>query len=218
MLANSWPLFELSVRTPRLELRLARDDELPELLDVIDRGIHDPATMPFKNPWTDLPRAERERSSLQWWWRQRASWTPQDWTWCGTVFVEGHPIGSQDLMASNFSTSRQVRTGSWLGREYQGRGFGSEMRAAVLHLAFEGLGARTARSGAFLDNLASIGTSRSLGYRDVGRTTALRRGEQAALVIFELDRAEWRERRRDDIEIVGLERCREFFGLAEPDA
>jgi len=31
-----------------------------------------------------------------------------------------------------------------------------------------------------------------------------------------IDRATWEERRRDDIEIVGLEECRDMFIAAEP--
>ena len=41
---------------------------------------------------------------------------------------------------------RTVGTGSWLGRPYQGRGIGKEMRGAVLALAFDGLGAEVAET------------------------------------------------------------------------
>lgn len=63
---------------------------------------------------------------------------------------------------------REVHTGSWLGRRYQGQGIGTQMRAAVLHLALDGLGAQRAVSAAFEDNPASLGVSRKLGYRDDG--------------------------------------------------
>ena len=39
-----------------------------------------------------------------------------------------------------FAVHRTVDTGSWLGQAFQGRGFGKEMRAAVLGFAFDGLG------------------------------------------------------------------------------
>jgi hypothetical protein len=39
------------------------------------------------------------------------------------------------------------------------------MRAAILWLAFAGLGAEYAVSGAYLDNPASLGVSRRLGWR-----------------------------------------------------
>ena len=60
-----WPLFDLVVRTPRLELRLPREEEFAAIVDLVDAGIHDPATMPFFVPWTDLaagPPPARPRS------------------------------------------------------------------------------------------------------------------------------------------------------------
>ena len=71
----------------------------------------------------------------------------------------------QDIGAENFRAVRSVETGSWLGRAHQGQGIGREMREAVLHLAFAGLGAEEALSGAFEDNAASLATSRAVGLR-----------------------------------------------------
>ncbi|MGH9082229.1 MAG: GNAT family N-acetyltransferase, partial [Acidimicrobiales bacterium] len=67
-----WPLFDLRVRTPRLEIRLPTDGDLFRLLAVTDEGVHDPATMPFTTPWTDAPSPQRHRDSLRWWWSRRA--------------------------------------------------------------------------------------------------------------------------------------------------
>src|SRR5258705_473225 len=47
------PLTRLRVRTPRLELRLATRAELRALGELAQRGIHDPAEMPFGVAWTD---------------------------------------------------------------------------------------------------------------------------------------------------------------------
>ena len=217
MLEHHWPLFGLVVRTPRLEIRLPRDEHLVEVLDVVDRGVHDPATMPFLIPWTDAPSPERERRALQFWWSCRSAWTPDDWVFNGAVFVDGHPVGMQDLRAKSFGSLRAVVSGSWLGREYQGQGHGKEMRAAILHLAFAGLGATEARSGAWADNLVSHRVSRSFGYREQEGTLELRRGKADRLVEFVLDRDTWLARRRDDIEIVGLEPCLGMFGASARD-
>ncbi len=46
------------------------------------------------------------------------------------------------------ATLRTFDTGSWVGRRFQGRGTGTEMRAAALHLMFAGLGAREATTSA----------------------------------------------------------------------
>jgi RimJ/RimL family protein N-acetyltransferase len=206
-----WPLFDLVVRTPRLEIRLPREDEFAALLGVIADGIHDPATMPFTSPFTDRPLPERERESAQWWWRQRAEWSADRWSFTGAVFVEGQVIGVQDMMASHFARVRSVETGSWLGQRHQGQGLGKEMRQAILHLAFAGLGAEEAHSGAFDDNAASLATSRAAGYVDNGETRMVRRDGVGRILNLRLDRERWVPTRRDDIELIGLEGCLDMF-------
>jgi RimJ/RimL family protein N-acetyltransferase len=209
-----WPLFDLRIRSPRLEIRLASDEDLYGLNDLADLGIHDRSAMPFSTPWTDLPTPRRHRESLQWWWSARANWKPENWTFTGAVFVDGTLVGVQDLMAKNFAALRTVKTGSWLGRDHQGQGLGKEMRAAILHLAFEGLGAAEALSSAFHDNQASLATSRSLGYVDNGNELMLRRDQADRMIYLKLDRAGWTGHRRNDIEIEGIESCREMFGAS----
>ena len=209
-LARHWPLFDLRIRTPRLEIRTPRDEDLEDLLTRIGEGIHDPATMPFTVPWTDTPSPWLERQALQHWWGLRAGWRPEQWNLTGAVFVDGEAVGVQNLMAEDFALLGVVKSGSWLGRRFQGRGIGTEMRAAVLHLAFEGLGAREALSGAWEDNETSLAVSRSLGYVENGREVGRRRSMPAAMVNLRLERARWR--RRDDIVIEGLEPCLELFG------
>jgi RimJ/RimL family protein N-acetyltransferase len=212
-----WPLFGLVVRTPRLELRMPRESEFPGLLAVMQAGIHDPATMPFSNSFTDRPSPARERESAQWWWRQRAEWSADKWSYTGAVFVDGQIVGVQDIAAEHFATLRSVQTGSWLGLAHQGQGLGKEMRQAILHLAFAGLGALEAHSGAFFDNEPSLGTSRSVGYQANGETRMARRDVAARMINLRLDRAAWEERRRDDIEIIGLEGCLDMFIAPSPE-
>jgi hypothetical protein len=62
-MAHPWPLFDLRLRTPLLELRLPTDDDLLALLEVARAGIHDPTTTPFQVPWDELPPA-RLRAQL----------------------------------------------------------------------------------------------------------------------------------------------------------
>jgi RimJ/RimL family protein N-acetyltransferase len=178
MTSGHWPFFDLRIRTPRLELRPDWDDGLVALGELAAQGIHDPATMPFGQPWSDLPSGgELERSVLQWNWRQRAELTPDKWRLAFVVSVGGRIAGIQGIEAEHFARCRVVETGSWLGREFQGQGVGREMRAAVLHLAFAGLGATEALSGAFHDNAASLAVSRALGYGNNGEHIRLRRSD-----------------------------------------
>jgi RimJ/RimL family protein N-acetyltransferase len=211
-----WPLFDLVVRTPRLELRLPREEEFAVLVALADRGVHDSGTMPFFVPWTDLEPTERARATAQWLWGHRASWSVHKWTFTGAAFVDGEPIGMQDMAGEHFEAVRSIESGSWLGRDHQGRGLGREMREAMLHLAFEGLGAEEALSGAFEDNAASLATSRAIGYDENGEARGTRRDGWGRTVRFRLARDAWAPRRRDDIEIVGLERCLDMFLARHP--
>lgn len=209
-----WPLFGLEVRTPRLTLRYPDDQLVDALAGLAAQGIHDRATMPFVEPWTDGEPPFLQRGAMQWHWRCRAEWRPEAWQCPFAVVVDGEPVGVQDLFAKDFAALREVETGSWLVARRQGEGIGTEMREAVLHLAFAGLGASYALSGAWHDNAASLAVSRRLGYAEAGRRRALRRGEPDWLVGLRLDRATWERTRRSDIEVAGLERCRDLFGVS----
>jgi RimJ/RimL family protein N-acetyltransferase len=205
-----WPLFDLRIRTPRLELRVVDDELAVELAALAAAGIHDPDTMPFAIPFTDQPSPQLERSSLQFFWRTRADWSPERWALPLAVMVDGVAAGVQDVAAESFGLLRAVKTGSWLGRDHQGRGTGKEMRAAVLHLAFEGLNAVVAYSGAWHDNEPSLRVSRALGYEVNGELIQPRRDVADRQILLKLPRERWT--RRDDIAIENLEPCLELFG------
>jgi len=211
---DAWPLRGLVLRTPRLELRPDDDDGLHELVALAHRGVHDPAVMPFQVPWTDASPEELGRNALQFHWGQRAALRSDRWSVSFLARYDGTVIGTQSISATDFGVLREVNTGSWLGRSHQGRGFGTEMRAAVLMLAFDHLGARTARSGAFLDNPASHGVSRKLGYRADGTMTVARRGQPAVEQRLLLDRAAFdRHRPQWTLEVCGLTPdCRALLG------
>jgi RimJ/RimL family protein N-acetyltransferase len=213
MPAALWPLFDLRVRTARLELRAPSDADLYELAHVAAAGIHDPAVMPFLVPWTDLPPGELERGLLQYHWGARASLRPDDWNVELVIVEGGRVIGAQGMRATRFAAERTVVTGSWLGRPFQGRGLGREMRSAILDLAFHGLGAEVARSGAFADNHASQRVSAALGYRIVSRDPQEVRGELRDHVQLRLDRADWLARPHERATWVGLEPCLPLLGV-----
>lgn len=210
-----WPLFDLRVGTERLELRLPTDDELAALCVVAEAGIHPPDEMPFAVAWTDTPSDLFRRQFAQYHWRNRAAWQADDWTLDLAVFLDGDPIGTQGIFAKEFRARRVVGTGSWLGRQFQGRGFGKEARLAVLALAFDGLGAEVAESGAFRDNAASIAVSRALGYEENGIAVLAPRGAPRENIRFRMTRAGWQARPRPVVRIDGLAECRSWFGLAD---
>jgi RimJ/RimL family protein N-acetyltransferase len=208
-----WPLAGLRLRTPRLELRPASDSDLAALADLAAAGVHDPAVQPFTFPWTDVAPDERGRSVLTYHWSTRAAWKPDSWSLDLAVVRDGTVVGTQGLSARDFAILREVSTGSWLGRDYHGQGIGTEMRAAVLHLAFAGLGAEYAISGAFSDNAASQRVSRKLGYADNGIERHVSRGRPATMQRFLLDRWAWEATHSVPVTVDGLEPCLPMFGL-----
>jgi RimJ/RimL family protein N-acetyltransferase len=212
MIADQWPLYGLRLRTPRLELRLPDLDELGALGAVAADGVHDPGVQPFLAAWTDAKPAVQARSVMQWHWGVLSRWSPDDWSLPLVVLAAGAPIGTQELKARNFGTLREVGSGSWLGRAQHGRGYGTEMRAAVLHLAFAGLDAEYATSEAFEDNAASYRVSRKLGYVDDGVERHLVRDRPVVGRRLRLDRAGWDAARTVPVTVDGLDPCRSMFG------
>jgi len=211
-LAAAWPLFALRVRSERLVLRLPTDDDLVRLMAVAKAGIHPSGQMPFGVAWSTVSGPAFERGFLQHHWGTRAGWSPESWHLNLLIERDGEPIGSQSVHSERFGVMRTVDTGSWLGREHQGQGYGREMRAAVLSLAFDGLGARVALTEAFTDNAASGGVSRSLGYEDNGRGSLAPEGVARETQLFRMTLERWRSRPRPPVTIEGLEACRELFG------
>jgi RimJ/RimL family protein N-acetyltransferase len=170
--------------------------------------------MPFRVAWTDAigsPGFTREFLSFHR--GLREAWRPSKWTLNLAVFSGGEPLGSQSLGAHGFLERREVETGSWLGSRFQRRGYGTEMRAAVLELAFAGLGAGAARSGYLEGNEASARVSEKLGYRQAGEGTAAPRGKPVREIQMRLERERWEASPRWPVAIAGLEPCLPLFGL-----
>jgi RimJ/RimL family protein N-acetyltransferase len=213
MIADRWPLFGLVLRTPRLELRLPDLDRLAELGELAAAGVHDPAVQPFVAEWTDQPPERVAASVLQWQWGTWASWRREKWSLGLVAIAEGRVVGTQSVRGADFATLREVDTGSWLGRGLQGRGYGTEMRAAVLELAFAGLGAEFATSEAFEDNHASYAVSRKLGYADDGVARHVIRGVPIVGRRVRLDRRSWEAARTIPVRIEGLASCLPMLGL-----
>jgi RimJ/RimL family protein N-acetyltransferase len=196
-----------------LELRPDDDAGLFELADEARRGVHAPELMPFVTAWTDDDPENRALNTLRWHWQKRAALRPESWSLEFLVRLDGRVVGTQALGATDFAVTRGVHTGSWLGLRHQGRGIGTEMRAAVLMFAFDHLGATHARSAAFVDNPASLRVSEKLGYRPDGTEIIARRGKLAEDVRLLLERDLFR---RPDwaLEVEGLEACLPMLGVS----
>ena len=211
----TYPPLNLAVRTPRLTLAAATDDLLERLVPVVRAGVvTDGEPAPFDDPislYLDSPA--REWSWIRRIWAGRSRVDAAFWRLYFVICDDGEPVGMQDLIGTDFAAIGTVESFSWLAPGVRGRGLGREARAAILHLAFEGFGAREASSEAFTDNHASNGVSKALGYTRNGSSWATRRGEAAELLRWRLTRTAWATRRRTNIELSGVEECRPVLGL-----
>lgn len=213
MLADLWPPYGLTVRTPRLELRLPGEADLADLARVAGRGVHRAHERPFLTPWTDGSPEDRARSVLQGHWGALAGWSVAAWQLGLGVFAHGEPIGMVTLRARDFLVVREVTTSSWLGIEHQAQGYGTEARIGLLTLAFDHLGARAARTEVFQDNHASQGVSRKLGYEPDGISCDARGAEAVVSDRLRLAREKWNPGKWPDVTVEGLAACRPMFGL-----
>jgi RimJ/RimL family protein N-acetyltransferase len=211
-LADIWPPFGLRVTDGALEMHPVTDDDIPELVDLVRAGIHDPSRMPFAMPWTDAPPDRIGSNTAAYYWEMRAAFGPQAWTLDLAVRVAGELVGVQGIHTRDYLVTRTGETGSWLVRSRQGQGIGTRMRRAVCALLFDHLDAVEITSGAFTDNPASLAVSRKVGYVDNGTVRMQRRPGEVAYnrkLLLTPDRFV----RGEPIQVEGVPALRRFVGL-----
>lgn len=211
-----WPLFDLQVETPRVELRYATDDDLQALAAFRDGRVVEVGEEPFDGDSSFYMRGPQARwKAITGEWGARSRTSAAWWHLAFAVRADGELVGQQNITAGEFPQVRTVSSFSFLAKPYRGQGLGKEMRAAIIHLAFHGLGALRAESDAFVDNLPSAGISTALGYEPNGTLVATRPSGPALMRRFLLTRERWGVRRRDDIQIDGLAASLPLLGLSE---
>lgn len=211
-IADIYPVLGLRITAGQLELRGISDSDIAALADLAGRGVHQPDLMPFSTPWTDAPAAELPLRFAKYHWGNRVSFSRERWSLDLVVRCEGVVVGTQGFMTGDYLVTRSGETGSWLGREHQGRGIGTRMRQAMCAFLFDCLEAQEITSGAFVDNPASLAVSRKVGYRPNGlRRMVRRRGEwqvNQALVLTPETFV-----RGPEITVEGLAPVRRLIGL-----
>lgn len=209
-----WPLFDVEVRTPRITMRYLDDRLAVELAGLAAQGIHEPDQMPFVHPWTDATSPDLERDALRFYWKSRAESTPGSWHLIFAVLEGDRVVGTSSLIATDFPVLRSFETGSWVGRSHQGRGLGTELRIASLHLGFLGLHAEQATTRAYTDNAASLAVTRKLGYQPNGFERHTRRHVTAETIGFRMDRSGFSEHvLRQDVEVIGATAACELLAI-----
>ncbi|MFC4465238.1 GNAT family N-acetyltransferase [Streptomyces xiangluensis] len=216
MLRN-WPISGLRIATPDVELRWPSMDDLDALADRAGEGVHDPAYMPFFSEWSDGDPEVVARRVLQRHWRALGSWRPEDWTLYLAVVHQDTVVGSQSIGAKDFARTQEVQLTSWLGYGFHGKGLGTHARAALLHLAFEGLGAEHAVVVVRQDNEPSQGVCRKFGFVRDGTQINAVRGQAVVSDRYRLDRQSWSAHLSPTVTISGLEPGLALFGLESGD-
>lgn len=212
MIADLWPTYGLRIFTPRLCLRLPDLEEIAALAELAGQGVHEPDERPFLTPWAEGGSAQRAEVVLRDHWARLASWRIDNWRLGLGVFLrDDQPLGMVNLRARDYPVLREVSTSSWLGREHQGHGIGTEARTAVLSLAFDHLGATDATTEVFPDNHASQGVSRKLGYQPDGISRDARGSEPLVSDRLRLTSTRWNADGRVPITVEGLDKALPMF-------
>jgi RimJ/RimL family protein N-acetyltransferase len=207
-----WPLFDLRLASPDLTLRAMTEADLAPIADLLPDDVEqDPAAETYD---VGDARVGRGIVSHQSYWRAYGTWRPNAWRLNFVVCAAGEIIGVQELEGNDFPVLRTVDTSSFLVTAARGRGYGQQMRAAVLALAFGPLQAEAAITSAWHDNHASLGVSRSLGYRPNGESLQARGDGADVMQHMRLVRADWlASGLGDEVLISGFEGCWPLFGL-----
>jgi len=180
-LEQVWPLFGLRIAAGPLQMRAVRDADVPLLVELAERGIHDPGAMPFSSPWSTAPVVELGPNMARFYWHARAEFTQTSWDLELVVLWQDQIVGCQGFTTRNYLITRTGETGSWLGREFQRQGIGTAMRQTVCAFLFDYLSAEEVTSAAFLDNPPSLAVSRKVGYRPNGQSRERRRDGELAI-------------------------------------
>ena len=206
-----WPLLDLRITAGDLELRPLVEADLAEVVRVMPADLElDPHATRFEVP-EGVHRAVVVHMEY---WRSYGTWSPQSWRFHLAVRRDGDLLGLQELEGNNFPTLRTVDTSSWLVPGARGVGIGKAMRRAVLSLAFDHLGARAAITSAWHDNHASLGVSRSLGYRANGESLLARGDDVDTLVHLRMTADDWAASGGGaEIAVEGVDACRPWFGI-----
>jgi RimJ/RimL family protein N-acetyltransferase len=207
-----WPLLDLRITAADLTLQPVTEADQEAIADLLPEDVElDPAAT--KYPVAD-ERTSRGIIVHQGYWKAYGTWRPEAWRLNFAVRAAGQLVGTQELEGNDFPALRTVDSSSFLIPSARGRGYGKQMRAAVLDLAFGPLTAKAAITSAWHDNHASLGVSRALGYRPNGESLHARGDRADVMMHLRLLRADWlASDAGGQVQISGFEPCRPLFGL-----
>src|SRR5690625_4267329 len=163
-LTRIWPPFGLEITashaSEEISLRVMRDEDIAVLNDATPTDIFGSDIPEHAFGWlfdeTNSPALFR--------WSHRVQMSPAHWSLDFVVVQHNKVIGSVDMRAIDFSTTKSIETGSWIYHRLQGRGIGTLVRLAIVGLGFNHYGAERLTPPRARSNKASGAVSDELGY------------------------------------------------------
>ena len=163
-LARIWPPFGLEITASHageeISLRVMRDEDIAVLNDATPTDIFGSDIPEHAFGWL----FDAANSPAQFRWSHRVQMSPAHWSLDLVVIKDGGVIGSVDMRANDFTTTKSIETGSWIYHCFQGRGIGTLVRHAIVELGFNHFGAERLTTAWARSNKASAAVSAKLGY------------------------------------------------------
>lgn len=212
-LSELCPLTKVKVETERLILRQVRTvQDAVEAADLASQGIYE-GTCPFRVDWASAsPLVVAQRVFRQQLKNMAADHA--DPSISLTVYLKSlllPVIGKANIECIDVDSS-SAETGSWLGREFQGRGYGTEARNAVLSLVFA-LGLDRSNTFVYQSNAASQRVTEKVGgyvLEDIDHSNGR---ENDPTLRYTMTRRAWEAVPRPEVVISGMQDARAVLGL-----
>lgn len=162
--ADHLPPTRLAASSGPVTLRMPTEAELAAYADALAAGGLDDDRTRATLQWRPASPDQAASQTIAHVAESQSRATGSEWMLPLFVFVDGDPIGRQDLAAGpDFAHLRQANTGSVLLNTQRDRGYGTHARACVLSIAWA-IGVRRALTAWRVDNQASARVSTKLGY------------------------------------------------------
>lgn len=208
---NAQSLYQITVTTPRLVLRIPKEHkEFTELGQILANGIQKGDQPHFMDESLYGKSAEEHAKDQQIFVEKSVhEWNNNNWHIPFAIFYDSKAIGLITMFAHDFPIAKGFGCSYWIGLPYQGKGLGTESFQAVLSFGFDRLDAQEAYAGAWSDNIASLRLMEKLGFVFNGEYWMARNGQAIKDKRMRLPKEQWKNPENSSIE--GLQGSEELF-------
>lgn len=212
-LEEIWPPYALTISAGNMRLTPVRESDYEELAEIARGGVRKDDIQAFMVDWDSGPDKQIARNIATYQWSTRANFSVSEWTIEFCVRVDDRTVGVQGTNAKSYPKTRTISTGSWLARNEQGQGYGTQMRAMVISAFSQHFSAMAFETAYVEGNEASRNVSRKLGYPPNGSHVIITQdGEARRENRMSLHAADYRHD-GPDVHVAGAKTFRKFIGL-----